>query len=63
MGKDFNFFPKPPSPPYKIANVITTLTANGIQYALIISGKCGYHLMELPTFRVGSVFSGKGCKE
>jgi hypothetical protein len=67
MGsKDFNFFPrKPPAPtPYKIANATTTPTANGIQYALMISGKCGYHLMELPPFRVGSVFfSGKGCKE
>jgi hypothetical protein len=63
MGKDFNFFPKTPSPPYKIANAITTLIANGKQYALMISGKCDYHLMQLPIFRVGSVSSGKGCKE
>jgi len=34
----------------------------GSQYALMISGKCGYHLMELPTFRAGSVFSGRAAR-
>jgi hypothetical protein len=57
------FLPKKNPPPYKIANAISTPIANGIQHALMISGKCGYHLMELPTFRAGPVFPGKGCKE